>query len=221
MTTTILKILKAELRNSAWSIEDKLMIWSVCLIAFMGCFRIHELLCRKSTTYDPNFELLGQDLKLKAIKVGKESIRTITIKLKSEKKDRIGRKTIVDVYSNGGPFCPAKALEKWKKVSKLDSQNLLAFRLAAGQPLTGRKLNKILRSFLDKHLDYSRGAISCHSFRSGLASMMVLGYTEEEIQAIGRWSSKAYNVYLKLPRTRKCKWQKPSETSTLHQNSCF
>jgi len=209
VTPTILKIIKSELRTSTWIKEDRLMIWAVCLLAFMGCFRIHELLSKKSSTFDPSFELLGQDLKLRSLKVGKNNVKTITVKVKSEKKDRIGRETFVDVYSNEGPFCPVRALEKWKKCSRLDSQSLPAFRLSTGQPLTGRKLNKILKSLLGKHLDYSLGGISCHSFRAGLASLMgTLGYTEEQIQAIGRWSSSAYNVYLKLPRTHRVQMAK-------------
>lgn len=209
VTPTVLKLIKAELRISSFVKEDQLMIWAVCLLAFMGCFRIHELLSRKATSFDPHFDLLGQDLKIKSILIGKETIKTVTVKVKSEKTDRIGRETIIDVYSNGGPFCPVRALEKWRKSSKLNSKSLPAFRLAGGQPLTGRQLNKILKSLLGNHLDYSRGGISCHSFRAGLASLMgSLGYTEEQIQAIGRWSSNAYQVYMKLPRTRRLQMAK-------------
>ena len=209
VTPTVLKLIKAELRSSTFATEDQRLIWAVCLLAFMGCFRIHELLSRKATSFDPNYDLLGRDLNLKSIIVGKSAVKTITVKIKSEKTDRVGRETIVDVYSNDGPFCPVRALEKWQKISKLDSQSLPAFRLASGQPLTGRHLNKILKSLLGNHLDYSRGGVSCHSFRAGLASLMgSLGYTDEQIQAIGRWSSNAYNVYVKLPRTRRLQMAK-------------
>ena len=30
-----------------------------------------------------------------------------------------------------------------------------------------------------------------------------LGYTDKETQALGRWSSSAYNSYIKLPRTKR------------------
>ena len=180
VTLTILKLLKAELKASSLEKEDKLLIWAVALIAFMGAFRIHELLSRRSSSFDPHYDLLGRDINIKSIKVGKASIKTIIIKLKSEKTDRIGRETIVDVYGNEGPFCPVRALEKWKKASNLFSHNLPAFRLSSG-----------------------------HSFRSGIASLMgTLGYSEEQIMALGRWSSNAFNMYLKLPRTRRLQMAK-------------
>ena len=43
-----------------------------------------------------------------------------------------------------------------------------------------------------------------HSFRAGMASLLgTLGYTDEDIQAVGRWSSRAFLAYLKLPRTQR------------------
>ena len=90
VTLTILNLLKAELKASSLEKEDKLLIWAVALIAFMGAFRIHELLSRRSSSFDPHYDLLGRDINIKSIKVGKASIKTIIIKLKSEKTDRIG-----------------------------------------------------------------------------------------------------------------------------------
>ena len=41
-------------------------------------------------------------------------------------------------------------------------------------------------------------------FRAGAASAMAaLGYGDEDIQAVGRWSSRAFLKYIKLPRTRR------------------
>jgi len=37
-----------------------------------------------------------------------------------------------------------------------------------------------------------------------MASMMgALGYDDEDIQAVGRWSSRAFEEYLMLPRTKR------------------
>ena len=46
--------------------------------------------------------------------------------------------------------------------------------------------------------------ISAHSFRSGAASMMAnLGYSDKDVKAVGRWSSRAFEIYVKLPRTKR------------------
>ncbi len=49
------------------------------------------------------------------------------------------------------------------------------------------------------------GEMFCtHSFRIGTASMLgTLGYGDEDIQAVGRWSSRAFEEYLRLPRTKR------------------
>lgn len=55
-----------------------------------------------------------------------------------------------------------------------------------------------------KHIPGRYGHVSSHSFRSGIATLMgQLGYSDEQIKAIGRWSSKAFEEYLKMPRTKR------------------
>ena len=51
--------------------------------------------------------------------------------------------------------------------------------------------------------------MTSHSFRAGIASLMgVLGYSDDQIMAIGRWSSSAFERYLKLPRTKRAQMAK-------------
>jgi hypothetical protein len=43
-----------------------------------------------------------------------------------------------------------------------------------------------------------------HSFRIGIASMLgTLGYSDDDVKAVGRWSSRAFEEYLLLPRTKR------------------
>ncbi len=43
-----------------------------------------------------------------------------------------------------------------------------------------------------------------HSFRIGVALMLgKLGYSDADIKAVGRWSSRAFEEYLRLPRTKR------------------
>ena len=71
-------------------------------------------------------------------------------------------------------------------------------------PLTGRKFNEIVRGSLKGEVEGVEALFSSHSFRAGAASMMAaIGYSDEEIKAVGRWSSRAFMEYIKLPRTQR------------------
>ena len=204
MTPTLLKILKEEIRTSTLVTEDKLLLWTVATLAFNGGFRIHELLARKVASYDPLSTLLGKDIKLKNCRVGGKKIRTLQILIKSEKKDRIGVGTIVDVYESEGPLCPIKAFLKWEKVSSWKLSKKPAFVDSTGKALTGRKFNAHLDKFLSSATAGSSRKVTSHSFRSGIATLMgQLGFDDDAIKAIGRWSSRCFEDYLKLPRTKR------------------
>ena len=204
VTPTVLKLLKLELKSSTLSKENKRLLWAVITIAFAGGFRIHELLSTMEAKFDPLYTLLGEDIKIKPITHRGEKIETLQIKLKSQKTDRIGVDCIVDVYESNGAFCPVKAFNKWKRTTN-QLQNLKpAFREDNGKPLTGKNFNKHLKQLLSNHIDYSMGNITSHSFRAGIATLMgELGYSDDEIKALGRWSSRAFETYLKLPRTKR------------------
>ena len=204
VTPNVLKLIKAELHQGDLSNEMKLLIWSVSTLAFAGSFRIHELLCKYVKTYDPIFTLLQEDVKIKTLKVNTTNIEILQVKVKSQKKDRVGVNILIDVYASGGPLCPVRAYKKYMLVSKFQEKSKPAFRIDNGSPLTGKSFNTYLKLLLAKHLNYKKGSITAHSFRAGLPTMMgTLGYCDEEIQAVGRWSSRAFESYLKLPRTKR------------------
>lgn len=78
------------------------------------------------------------------------------------------------------------------------------FRDEQGTPVTGLKMNKWLKDRLQDHVDYGSGKFTSHSFRSGLAtSLGAMGCSEKDIMEAGRWSSRAYELYMKLPRVKR------------------
>ena len=182
----------------------RLLVWAVCLICFFGGFRIHEILSKTKRYFDPAFTLLGKDIKVAKVKVGKESLSVLQVLIKSPKEDRIGNKIIVDIYETKGKFCPVKYFQRWMESKPPCSNNKPAFLKPDGSPFSGSDFNRILRSLLSPHLDYNKTKISTHSFRGGMATLLgQLGYSDEDIQAMGRWSSRAFESYLKMPRTKR------------------
>ena len=204
VTPTLLKLLKLELKESDLTRETKRLLWAVSTLAFSGGFRVGELLARVESTYDPLYTLLGQDIKVITLKIGQANVETIQVNIKSQKTDRVGVNCLIDVYESGGIICPVKAYNKWKDTATTRDSRKPAFRLDNGKPLTTSKFNKYLKSLLGGHIDYNKSKITGHSFRAGIASLLGnLGYSDSDIQAVGRWSSQAFQAYLKLPRTRR------------------
>ena len=50
------------------------------------------------------------------------------------------------------------------------------------------------------------GKITSHSFLMGIATLLgQLGYSDNEIMEIGRWSSSAFELYIRSPRAVRAK----------------
>ena len=127
----------------------------------------------------------------------------LQLRIKAPKEDKSGASIIVDVFATGSDICPVSAYRRWRNKAKTDKDKPL-FRFDNGKCLTGRRFNEILKEMLSGVLPESKGLISSHSFRAGAASMMgVLGYSDEEVKAVGRWSSRSFLDYMKLPRSRR------------------
>jgi hypothetical protein len=71
------------------------------------------LLSRTSTTFDPDFTLLGQDAKIQLCSIEGRKTKCIEVKVKNPKESKAGSVAIIDVFETGGQTCPVKAFEKW------------------------------------------------------------------------------------------------------------
>ncbi|MFN9907353.1 MAG: hypothetical protein ACK56F_14735, partial [bacterium] len=63
MTLPLLRILGHELANNQWSENSKLVVWSCYTIAFMGSFRLGEILSKSEHTFNYHETLLWKDVK--------------------------------------------------------------------------------------------------------------------------------------------------------------
>ena len=199
ITPDILRLLKARLCSAEMGNKDKKLVWAVCSILFHGAFRIHEILTKAEGRFNPDYCLLGSDVVVKETQEGER----LQLKIKAPKEDKSGASIIVDVFATGSDICPVSAYRRWRNKAKSDKDKPL-FRFNNGKCLTGRRFNEILKEMLSGVLPESKGLISSHSFRAGAASMMgVLGYSDEEVKAVGRWSSRSFLDYMKLPKSRR------------------
>jgi hypothetical protein len=196
ITKELMALLKQRTRAWNTTAANRRLFWAVATNLFHGAFRIGELLCGKTSEFDPDFELTTDDVAC--------SDSANQFRLKAPKEDRKGKSTIVDVYATGGPFCPVHALNKWKEVNKHWPANQPAFRWDDGRPFTQNHFRKILNERLEGFVKNPDDIFCSHSFRIGIASMLgKLGYGDDDIKAVGRWSSRAFEEYLRLPRTKR------------------
>eukprot|EP00112_Aurelia_sp_Birch-Aquarium-sp1_P019796 Seg4968.3 transcript_id=Seg4968.3/GoldUCD/mRNA.D3Y31 product="hypothetical protein" protein_id=Seg4968.3/GoldUCD/D3Y31 len=111
---------------------------------------------------------------------------------------------------------PVAALMGYLWLRGSNSGPLLLFK--DGKPLSKDRLN----SRLQKELTISglEGNYTLHSFCVGAASTATaLGFPDHLIQAMARWSSDAYKVYIKLPVDRLMSASKCMGSATSFKNS--
>jgi hypothetical protein len=100
-----------------------------------------------------------------------------------------------------------RALVRWKTLNNDWPAGQPAFRWRNGSPLTQNEFRDILNERLTGFVENPYGIFCTHSFRIGVASMMgTLDYDDNDVndvKAVGRWSSRAFEEYLLLPRSKR------------------
>ena len=208
VTPKVLLLIKKDLKLSTLGKQEKLLIWSACTLMFFGAFRGGELLAKKERTFDPVTVLLTEDIQLKTLMVNQQRVQLLQVKLKCEKTNRSGAATIVDVYASQSATCPVAA---WKKLQSFQPSvpKLPAFMTDQNTAFTCNRFNRYLADFNKKYFNQPGKSLSAHCFRAGMATMLAkIGFTDSEIMCSGRWSSKAFQEYIKLPRTRRLEMAK-------------
>ena len=208
VTPEMMRILRRRLSLSNLTTVKKRLVWLVACWCWSGAFRIHEILARERTTYDPTVTLMARDATLSEVVVRGEEYRVIKVFLKHPKEERLSAGVFIDLFEVKGKaswLCPVMAYLKWKEeagVILIKAKPLM--RTSDFLNYTGANFNKDLQKFLGEEAAEGGGTISSHSFRAGLATAMSkAGYSDEEIMAVGRWRSSAFLRYIRTPREKR------------------
>ena len=194
VTINVLKFMKRKLSESNFTTEKKLRLWSICCLMWNGSLRVHEVLSKNKTEFDPLITLCTEDIEIIETKVDNQDKSLIRLHLKSPKENRIGKGVKLEIFENKTFCCPVKAWKKWKSKVNLE-EDLPIFR-EGNSCFTGSEFNKILSNLTKEITDGTDGIIRSHSFRSGVASEMGLrGFSDTEIQAQGR-SGSEYSTFI-------------------------
>jgi hypothetical protein len=179
--------------------EHKRMLWLMCTWMFLGSFRVSEILGDDKNSYDPVKTLLAQDLERSEPNVNGEKITMLRIKVKQPKTARYMPEQFVELPRLGGWLCPVMAYDEWliARKGKPPGGKPLFTMKESGQIFTSREFNKLLEGLLN-----SEGRkITSSCFRAGLATILARqGVSTEVIKMMGRWTSTAFNAYVKQGR---------------------
>ena len=202
VTLNVLRLILASLKLSQFSSHHQLLVSSVALLAFWGCFRVGELLGQEATKVDPLNDLLKRDVWVTRKLIKGRLTKILHVRLKSSKESRdMFRGVVVEVFEHyGAELCPVAAWERYRDFVGRSNPDAPAFRVRTGNGYRHSRFNNELKAILAPTLR-GYGRITAHSFRAGLATLLATaGFDDEVIKAIGRWSSSAFMTYIKLHR---------------------
>jgi len=190
VTVCLLKKLGRYLNTKKGKRVTRLSAWAAALVAFWGCFRLGEILCKNQMDFDKFTDLTWKDVKL-----ARKSVR---IRIKSGKTS--GSKPIF-VCLGALPrksLCPRRALNKLKRLQGekgLYCQNLPVFRKGDGENFRPADMIQLLKKVMGPGQ-----SLTGKSFRAGIPSALGKNkgdFLTGELKNFGRWKSAAFKTYIK------------------------
>lgn len=161
---------------------------SVFSLAFHGLFRIGELTVGNNNVADHT--VLANNVNIQA--------SMIEIRLSSSKTDQNGSGVTLQIpCQSDQTICPVSLLKSYLRI-RPNVQGPL-FCHFDHKPVTRYQFSAVLKKVISL-LGLDSNCYKSHSFRIGMATTLSLeGYTDEEIQKLGRWKSNAFIGYIRLP----------------------
>ena len=184
ITTTNCHQLLSYLRLLPICVHDKLMLWSAITVAFFGLLRSAEFT-------SPFVSRFNQSTLLLSDIVFSPDRSYIKIHLRCSKTDPFKAGCDVRVGATGDTLCPVSALSHFIHYRQSIVGPLFMYK--DGSFLTRSRLASLLQKCFPLH------HVNTHSLRIGGASTMAsAGIPDSQIMILGRWSSNAYQRYLRL-----------------------
>ncbi|VDI01631.1 Hypothetical predicted protein [Mytilus galloprovincialis] len=187
ITPQILDKLISLLPSVCLSQYETLLFSGLFSLAYFGFFRIGELVVNKSLAHSHTLSL--DDFSF--------SDNNVSINLKFSKTDQLGKGSLIIIPSINSHVCPVHLLKKYfiarpKTIGP-------AFIHFGGNYVTRYQFNAVLKKALNV-ANITSDNFQSHSFRIGAASQSSkMGFSDDEIQDFGRWESKAYKRYIRIP----------------------
>lgn len=177
------------------------LIWAATTLAYFGCFRAGELTVGDGDRYDASRHLTVNDVQFNSTSDGHPYM---SVFIKRSKTDYSNQGVHVHVGCTGKSVCAVCAMQQYlccrrrSEVGPIHVESPL-FQFPDGSVLTKRIFIEQTK-FLLSCLGISPRQYSGHSYRVGSATSAAgSGFRDYELKLLGRWSSEAYQRYVRTP----------------------
>ena len=180
------------IKNMTSSTHDKRLFWSAVTLGFFGLLRSSEFTATHVTSFMAAHTLLRSDIHFAP------GMSYVAITIKSSKTDPFRVGCIVRVGATCNPVCPVSALHHFIHQSRFQGGPL--YTLSDGSYLTRACLAALFVQC------FGNSRINTHSLRIGGASTMAsAGLPNSSIMTLGRWTSNAYQQYIRVSDATICR----------------
>ena len=173
---------------------DSTMLWAACCLAFFGFLWCGEFTVSSGASFDRAKHLAFQDISVDS----HFEPTVLAVRIKASKTDQFGKGMTIFLGKAPSNLCPVTAVLSYIAIRGPAEGPL--FTRADGHPLTRQWfVDHIHQALSLAGIDAS--AYNGHSFRIGAATTAAAaGISESLIKTLGRWSSAAYQLYIRIPR---------------------
>ena len=179
--------------NTQASDPDVRMLWAASALFFFGFFRSGEITVPSLSSYRASHHLSWGDVAID----NPTTPEILRVRIKRSKTDQLGKGADVYVGKTGCSICPVAAVLSYM-ATRGDKEGAI-FQFHNGQPLTKAQFTQRVRSTLQA-VGLPCEDFSGHSFRIGAATAAArAGIEDSMIRTLGRWSSSAYLMYIRIP----------------------
>ena len=171
---------------------DHVMFWAASTLAYFGFLRSAEFTVPSLSAFSPDFHLTVNDIAVDS----HSSPSCLQLTIKASKTDPFRKGCYLYIGLGRPPLCALSAIMNYLPLRGQSPGPL--FLLSNGQPLSHTLLTHWLKDIFAAA--GIQGSFSSHSFRIGAATVAArMGVPDHLIQAVGRWNSDAYKLYIRTP----------------------
>ena len=168
------------------------MFWAACNLAYFGFLRSAEFTVPNLASFSNALHLNVQDIAVDS----DTNPSCLQVRIKASKTDLFRKGCFIHIGRSNYPLCALQLVMAYLSVRGNSGAPLFVFQ--DGRPLSHTLLTSWIRQILAKV--GIPGNFSSHSFRIGAATVAACnGIPDHLIQSLGRWSSNAYQLYIRTP----------------------
>ena len=173
-------------------LPDHCMFWAACSLGYFGFLRASEFTVPNLPSFSSSLHLGVQDISVDS----PSAPSCMRVRIKGSKTDPFRKGCFIHIGVGRRPLCAVRAVMNYLAL-RGDAPGPL-FLLQNGQPLSRNILTDWLRQIMAAA--WVPGNFSSHSFRIGAATVAARNRVPDHlIQSMGRWSSNAYQLYIRTP----------------------